>query len=223
MIATSGGWENQSGWEQNMMAVHQLLEAYKKPSVEPNASFHHPSPSISTEATTNMSRPVTTNEIQRARVFIKDVFGYHIQNSDLIYEAIDATGLNEHFSIEKNKRLAMIGDKVLDLAIITNWYPTQARCGKYTSPALHTELATDQCVGVVSNMMQRRVNNDNLASVARRIRLDTILVPHPGQGMVNDKAMSTGIEAVFGAIYQDEPDPGKKLSMVKRAMRSVGI
>lgn len=65
------------------------------------------------------------------------------------------------------------------------------------------------------------VSNVNLATVARLIELDQHLILNPRHvGAVSSKTLVTGLEAVFGAIYQD---CGGDLSIVSAAMTAVGI
>lgn len=64
-------------------------------------------------------------------------------------------------------------------------------------------------------------SNANLATVARLIELDQHLTLHPGHvGAVSPYTLATGLEAVFGAIYQD---CGGDMSIVSAAMTAVGI
>lgn len=65
------------------------------------------------------------------------------------------------------------------------------------------------------------VSNVNLATVARLIELDQHLILNPGHfGAVSSNTLATGLEAVFGAIYQD---CGGDMSIVSAAMTAVGI
>lgn len=60
-------------------------------------------------------------KIQLAKVFITNRFGYSIQELRLVAEAMDATGL---FPPGSNRRLAIVGDAALKMAIAAAWYPT---------------------------------------------------------------------------------------------------
>lgn len=60
-------------------------------------------------------------KIQLAKVFITNRFGYSIQDLGLVAEAMNATGL---FELGSNKRLAIVGDAALKIAIAAAWYPT---------------------------------------------------------------------------------------------------
>lgn len=65
-------------------------------------------------------------KIQLAKAFITNRFGYSIQDLGLVAEAMDATGL---FQPGSNKRLAIVGDAALKIAIAVAWYPTGAPRG----------------------------------------------------------------------------------------------
>lgn len=62
-------------------------------------------------------------KIRLAKVFITNRFGYSIQGLGLVAEAMDATGL---FQPGSNKRLAIVGDAALKIAIAAAWYHTGA-------------------------------------------------------------------------------------------------
>lgn len=70
---------------------------------------------------------------QEAKDFISAKIGYDMKDIALVHEAIDTTGLNTMYSSEANKRLAMLGDKALEVAIISSWYPTGASRGEFLS------------------------------------------------------------------------------------------
>jgi dsRNA-specific ribonuclease len=69
--------------------------------------------------------------------------------------------------------------------------------------------------------LQQQACDANLASVARDIGLARHLALHPGHiGPVSTKILATGMEAIFGAIYED---CGGDMSIVTAAMTAVGI
>lgn len=75
--------------------------------------------------------------------------------------------------------------------------------------------------GDCSAQVQSRLSNDNLAVVAQGMGLDRYLILHPGHvGPVSRKTLATGLEAIFGAIYQD---CGEQIQTVRAAMKAVGI
>lgn len=68
----------------------------------------------------------SAERILQATVFITDRFGYSIQDLGLVAEAMDTTGI---FRPGSNKRLAIVGDAALKIAIAVAWYPTGAPRG----------------------------------------------------------------------------------------------
>lgn len=68
----------------------------------------------------------SAEKIQLAKVFITNRFGYSIQDLGLVAEAMDTTGI---FRPGSNKRLAIVGDAALKIAIAVAWYPTGAPRG----------------------------------------------------------------------------------------------
>lgn len=53
--------------------------------------------------------------------FAQNTLGYTFLDADLLFEALDTTGLR---SPESNQRLAMLGDAILKLIILNDWYLT---------------------------------------------------------------------------------------------------
>lgn len=68
----------------------------------------------------------SAERILQATVFITDRFGYSMEDFGLVAEAMDTTGLLRPGS---NKRLAIVGDAALKIAIAVAWYPTGAPRG----------------------------------------------------------------------------------------------
>lgn len=70
-------------------------------------------------------------------------------------------------------------------------------------------------------MVQTRLRNENMANIAEQLGLGPYLILHPGHvGKVSRKTLATGLEAIFGAIFQDS---GEQIPAVKAAMQSIGI
>lgn len=55
------------------------------------------------------------NGIAAAKAFIGSIFGYTIEDDNVVYQALDTTGYGVP---EGNKRIAKLGDMVLDAAIV---------------------------------------------------------------------------------------------------------
>lgn len=68
----------------------------------------------------------SAERIRQAIVFITNRFGYSMEDFGLVAEAMYTTGL---FHARSNKRLAILGDAALKIAIAAAWYPTGATRG----------------------------------------------------------------------------------------------
>ncbi|KAI5365336.1 putative ribonuclease III domain-containing protein [Septoria linicola] len=138
--------------------------------------------------------------VQDAQAFIAKEFGYEIESLNLVREAMDTTGL---IIDESNSRLAVVGDTVLRTAIAGLWYPTRKPKSSF------------------NRTWQRLASNVKLAGYARQIGLGTHLSLHPAHiGPISYKTLATGLEAVFGAIYQD---CGGDISIILNSMRAIGM
>ena len=75
---------------------------------------------------------------------------YHFNNANLLKEALTAAGaavsdLNTDGPVSGNKRLALIGDAVLRLSVLDEWYPDGGSTGKLqmTNPVRVTRRVAD--------------------------------------------------------------------------------
>ncbi len=90
-----------------------------------------------------------------------------------------------------NERLEFLGDAVLELCVSRELYTRfpNAREGQLTA------------------MRSRLVNQDSLARLAKKIRLDELLVLGKGEevqgGRYRDSLLSDALEAVLGAVFED--------------------
>ncbi|EME77338.1 uncharacterized protein MYCFIDRAFT_83279 [Pseudocercospora fijiensis CIRAD86] len=140
------------------------------------------------------------SRLENAKTFIEHLTGHKFTNSNLLIEALDTTGQRAR---ESNRRLALLGDKLMVHIIADGWYASNA-------PLVRGQT-----------LLERICGNDNLATVGFNIGLDAHVVVHPGQrGAVSRKTMATTVEAVVGAIYVDS---GKDIETVKDAMVCIGL
>ena len=49
----------------------------------------------------------------------QDAIGYPFKDNDLLLEALETTGMR---AAESNQRLAMLGDALIQLILLDNWY-----------------------------------------------------------------------------------------------------
>jgi hypothetical protein len=91
---------------------HFLLSAYHNPLL----TFTHDSDVI------------MASSIVAASTFVQSTLGYSFQDTHLLEEALDTTGLRSPGS---NGRLAMIGDSRLKDVILDDWYASGSSKGSY--------------------------------------------------------------------------------------------
>ncbi|KAI4184248.1 MAG: hypothetical protein L6R41_004880 [Letrouitia leprolyta] len=118
------------------------------------------------------------------------VLGYTFHNPFYLQEALLAAGSHLTFGPHPrfrsgNKRLAIIGDRVLDLLLSLQWYPTWEE--RLTFDTLRND--------VTSNM--------NLEAVGVRNGLGRFVDLAMGARVVTQRTMTATVEAVVGAAYLD--------------------
>ncbi|OBT74343.1 hypothetical protein VF21_06888 [Pseudogymnoascus sp. 05NY08] len=138
---------------------------------------------------------ITAGEVLTGHMFI---------DTELLWEAVQASGSNMAYMYpEENKRLAMIGDAALKLAILD---------------ALRSRNLPR---GSMDSIVQRIVNNTNLERVGRRIHIEDLVNRNPSQqGIVPPRTVSDTLEAILGAVYLDS---GSDLGAVRLVMANLGL
>ncbi|KAK4545520.1 hypothetical protein LTR36_002870 [Oleoguttula mirabilis] len=140
------------------------------------------------------------DKLAAAKVLVQRLAGYHFRNEDILMEAIDTTG--QRIS-QSNQRLALLGDAVLQHALLDDWYPNGTPKGNGNA------------------ILSTVANNPNLAAVARRHGLDALVVTNPGHcGPLSTNTLATIVEALIGAVYLDS---GKDLDTVKLALAGLEL
>ncbi|KAE8149027.1 ribonuclease III domain-containing protein [Aspergillus avenaceus] len=110
------------------------------------------------------------------------LIGYSFRNRDLMEEALQEASV----VTPGNERLALIGDKVLALMLLQDWY----RTGNSTADGTY--------------LLQDFACNKILASRARSIGLTRFI--HPRQDIkreIPEHVLATSIEAILGAVWLD--------------------
>jgi ribonuclease-3 len=95
-------------------------------------------------------------------------------------------------SANNNERLEFLGDSILGFVIARKLY----------------ELFPDACEGVLSRLRARLVNEESLASLARKHQLGDYLRLGSGElksgGFRRDSILSDALEAIIGALFLDQ-------------------
>ncbi|KAL9018230.1 MAG: hypothetical protein Q9185_004444 [Variospora sp. 1 TL-2023] len=141
-----------------------------------------------------------TAKMERAVTGIQEIIGYTFNDPGLVWEAVSAAGSftsggNRHFA-DGNKRLAVLGDTVLQLALAEHWYE-----------------------GVYDNIRQQVGSNANLSIVGRTANIDAFVNLSGAQRTVAPLTMAVTVEAILGAVYLDS----KGIVAVKAVMEKLGL
>ncbi|KAK5085215.1 hypothetical protein LTR05_004495 [Lithohypha guttulata] len=145
----------------------------------------------------NKSKKAEPNMVSDATV--EEITGYHFHDIDLMHEAITAAGMGS----DGNKRLALVGDALIRLVTVDDWYPS----GK--SPADGQKSFTE--IGT----------NEVLSLVGREQGVADIIVHNPCHGRsVPKTTLASSMEAIIGAVWVDS---GKSLVDVRRVMQNLHI
>ncbi|KAL8921519.1 MAG: hypothetical protein Q9208_005673 [Pyrenodesmia sp. 3 TL-2023] len=128
----------------------------------------------------------------------EETINYTFNDPLLLWEALQADGAisaalllgglgaTPRYSQSGNRRLAIIGDSVLDLLLELKWYPTWTSLRAYNTIRIST------------------LSNAALQAVGNRNRLERYIgrpAGPDGLGRVDQKTMSTTVEAIVGAAY----------------------
>ncbi|KAL9580774.1 MAG: hypothetical protein Q9212_004300 [Teloschistes hypoglaucus] len=116
--------------------------------------------------------------------------GYTFREPMLLWEALQAPGAYVTFCQvpryrEAHKRLAIVGDKVLDFLLSLKWYPTWQTTAQF------------------DHMRSTVFTNEHFYTVGENHRLQDYVEKDPGTLRVQKRTMSTVVEAIIGAAYLD--------------------
>ncbi|KAK7189020.1 hypothetical protein DPSP01_004127 [Paraphaeosphaeria sporulosa] len=131
---------------------------------------------------------------------------YHFKDCSLLEEAFLAAGASISRSDvegpEKgNKRLALVGDAALRLAVIDDWYKDN------TEPSAGQERFLS--VGT----------NDHLKQIAIKWGMERLIVENPTQkGQYPRETMAATVEAIIGAVWVDSD---KNLAAVQKVLNTL--
>lgn len=138
--------------------------------------------------------------------------GYVFLDKELLWEALQAAGSNMTFQYpEGNKRLAMIGDAVLKLALLADLRSSNMTRGEniptHTCKVSFIPLCSSllrRGAGSMSNIITNIGSNANLERVGRRVHLQELVNTNPSQaGQVSTVTLTATLEAILGAVYID--------------------
>ncbi|KAF1352796.1 ribonuclease III [Lizonia empirigonia] len=122
-------------------------------------------------------------------VFEDKLLGVEALNSDcqLVY-------CNQnHHDLRRNDDLGVLGDKAIDLVLISKWYQKRdSQAGRPLSK------------GQLSDLQRDLVSEKSLADRGFDHGLDKHVIKNPGHyGRISNRMMANTVEAIIGAVYED--------------------
>ncbi|KAH7084239.1 ribonuclease III domain-containing protein [Paraphoma chrysanthemicola] len=136
---------------------------------------------------------------------IQDQVDYHFHDSALLREAFLASGapissVDVEGPVKGNKRLALVGDAVLRLAVLDEWFESGTNTAEGHGRVV--ELGT----------------NKRLAEVAQNWDLKKYVIENPSQqGEFPRELLASTVEAILGAVWLDSyRDFGKVQKVFKK-------
>ena len=151
---------------------------------------------------------------------VETIIQYHFKNKELLWEALQAAGASSSSTGDGNKRLAIVGDAVLKLALMEDWYPTETVKGlNHTLPRRKRKKLIPE-IEQAARVLEEVVTNENLDLIGKKLGLDKyVSVPGAMRGLVIPwRTMAATMEAILGAVYFDEGMPA-----AKRVMETMGL
>lgn len=155
---------------------------------------------------------------------IETILQYHFSNSELLNEALLAAGAaasNKDIEgdVQGNKRLALLGDSVLQEAVLEPWYDSAESTGGYARLWTFLEKLTLLAEG--HNRVKNLCRNTKLSQVAQRSGVSSYITKNPCQlGLVPQETAASTVEALVGAVYLDS---GEDISTVKKVLNAIGF
>jgi ribonuclease-3 len=149
---------------------------------------------------------------------LQNAIGYTFTKPGLLREALDTTGLR---TAESNQRLAMLGDVLLKMILLDDWYPGGGAKGTCATRLQGKCQSTDIVSGEGNNLVSTIGSNANLAVTARDAGIEKYVVVHPGhRGKISEKTLATTVEAILGAVYLDSE---KNVDSVSLTLTMLGL
>ena len=135
---------------------------------------------------------------------VQRIVGYKFKNHQLLWEAFQAPGLTDTAEFKSlpdgNRRLALVGDAALKLALVREMYSKDV----HRSPYISISPRIIKWLNLPENMndiCSRAVSNNNLVVLGKQLGLDAFVNKNPSHDMVNPVTMAATVEALIGAVY----------------------
>lgn len=166
---------------------------------------------------------VAAKHVARSLEGVEAIIEYKFKDSLLLWEAIQGNGsavksIGAKPIPEGNMRLAVLGDSILRVALVEDWYQ-RAEARSERSCILTYKSFANLRQGDLERPFQQTASNANLDRVGRAIGLQAfIYAGSGGRRETSVEVMSSTVEAILGAVYLDSSVQG-----VKAVMRTMGL
>jgi ribonuclease-3 len=155
---------------------------------------------------------------------VEDILQYQFINCDLLSEALLAAGASVsnkgiQGNAKGNKRLALLGDSVLQEAVLEPWYSSGESTGRCTRLSICWKRLTLPEEG--SNKVKKLCRNKKLSQVAQESGLVKYIENNPCQkGQISQETAASTVEALVGAVFLD---CGKNMTTVKEVLKAISL
>ncbi|KAL8941878.1 MAG: hypothetical protein Q9216_001988 [Gyalolechia sp. 2 TL-2023] len=154
------------------------------------------------------------------------IIRYTFDDPYLVWEALSAAGSiisggNRRFP-DGNKRLALLGDKVIQLALAEDWYNGEGTRGTLTIiRLLEFFCLPDGLLAIFTRLINNTASNNNLSMTGVSHNLDAFVNRALALRFdaVSPATMATTVEAIVGAVYLDSTS----LQVVKDVLQTLGL
>lgn len=156
---------------------------------------------------------------------VEAIIGYQFTETSMIWEALQAAGsgvyaIGNRYLYKGNKGLAVLGDKVLDLALALAWHEAAGAPGnKLHIMERHLRLGADLDPAEYDRIRQSVADNITLDRIGRATGL--VAFVNQGRsslGVVSPITMTATVEAILAAVYLDS-----NMDTVQRVMNTLGL
>lgn len=160
--------------------------------------------------------------------------GYTFTNKLLCVEGLQMAGAPGHITlngsmhrVEKNTRLAVLGDAMMSCVLAEKWFEHRDVQGSYLFPVTRTRILIRLGIGQHlskgdwDQLRQQLLSNGNLNAVGRAYGIDAVILKNAGLRQVSNEMVATTVEAIVGAAHVDAG--GEDLGVVRGIMERLGL
>ena len=161
---------------------------------------------------------------------VEAIIGYDFKEHDILFEALLEPGFHAPYG-NGNKRLALLGDAAMRLALLEHWYTTTGTA-RGTSPISSDipRIILIISIGDGQALLNRVGSNDNLQLIGRKAGLTMLITPNQSQPReIPIGTMSATVQAILGAVYVDAKNDSahvaaiNDIAPVTQVMRKLGL